>query len=246
LVIPGVDTSPQVTIAPISGPPGTTLHVLAAGFPVDTHVQVGAGVVNTEFSIIEEAQTDASGTLDRDLILPEFAQPGEEWVVVVRAIGTEIKGTSNPFRVTLDDSGADQSGAVSRVTLYLVALGDDGRIGRPIGCNDSLVPVEVEVGPTRTPLRSVLEQLLLIENATQGDTKLYNALDRSDLTIDDVTLDGSKAVIALSGDLRLGGVCDAPRVEEQIRATALHFSTVTKVDVSINGMPLEEVLSARQ
>jgi hypothetical protein len=86
---------------------------------------------------------------------------------------------------------------------------------------------------------------LVVESANRQDTELYNALYRSDLTVDEVALDGDRAVIALSGTLRLGGACDAPRVKEQIRETALHFQAVTEVDVSINGAPLEEALSAR-
>ena len=41
----------------------------------------------------------------------------------------------------------------------------------------------------------------------------------------------------------LGGVCDSPRFEAQIEQTALQFSTVSNVEVFINDIPLEDVLS---
>ena len=41
----------------------------------------------------------------------------------------------------------------------------------------------------------------------------------------------------------LGGVCDSPRFEAQIEQTALQFSTVSSVEVFINDIPLQDVLS---
>lgn len=244
LAIPDAETRQRVTIAPTSGPPGTRVHVSAAGFPADTLVQVGAGVVDTEFGIVEDARTDGSGTLAIDILIPEFAEPGEQWVVVVRVLEAEAPGpraTSNVFEVIRPDQG----GLIRRVDIYLVALGDEGQRGKLIGCNDSLVPVEVPVAPTRAPLRAALEQLLETESATFDEIQLYNALYRSDLVVEDLRIVGGRAIIRLSGTLRLGGACDVPRFEEQLLETALQFSTVTEVDVWINGTPLDEALSAR-
>jgi hypothetical protein len=46
--------------------------------------------------------------------------------------------------------------------------------------------------------------------------------------------------------LRLGGTCDKPRFEQQIRETALQFPTVNELDVLVNGEPLDEVLSSSE
>ena len=43
----------------------------------------------------------------------------------------------------------------------------------------------------------------------------------------------------------LGGVCDNPRVEGQIRKTAEQFSSVQNVEIYLNGKPLQESLSGR-
>jgi hypothetical protein len=48
----------------------------------------------------------------------------------------------------------------------------------------------------------------------------------------------------LSGDLSLGGVCDTPRLRQQLRQTLLQFPQVDQVELFINGEPLEDVLSA--
>jgi hypothetical protein len=72
-----------------------------------------------------------------------------------------------------------------------------------------------------------------------------HAQPASDLILEELTIEGHRATVFLSGNLLLGGECDIPRVKEQIRETVLRVPTVTKADVSINGIPLEEVLSAR-
>ena len=58
-----------------------------------------------------------------------------------------------------------------------------------------------------------------------------------------VTLEDGEAVVNLSGTLMLGGVCDNPRVETQLEETALQFSTVSRVSLFVNGVPLEDLLS---
>jgi LysM repeat protein len=241
LALPGADAGLQVAISPTEGPPGTRVQVSAAGFPADTEVQIGAGVVNTEFGLEADATTDASGALAREIVLPDFAEAGEQWVVVVRVVGTEIRATSERFNVTEPGEG----GTVQSVELYLVALGDAGQRGALIGCDDSLVPVEIPIAPTRAPLRAALNELLAIESEMWQGTDLYTALYRSDLTLEDVAIVGGTARIRLSGTLLLGGACDTPRFEQQIRGTALQFPTVSEVEVWINGTPLDEALSAR-
>ncbi len=43
----------------------------------------------------------------------------------------------------------------------------------------------------------------------------------------------------------LGGVCDAPRLKAQIEQTALQFSPGNEVEVYINDVPLDQVLSQK-
>jgi hypothetical protein len=93
--------------------------------------------------------------------------------------------------------------------------------------------------PSIAPLTAALNKPLAIDTREYGRSGLYNALYQSDLALESVNLTAGKAVIRLSGTLRLGGVCDDPRVAAQLRETALQFSTVQEVLVLINGTPLE-------
>lgn len=131
------------------------------------------------------------------------------------------------------------------VRLFFVALDDRGKSGQKIGCDDSLVAVERRIPTTGTPLASAIAELVSIRDKNYGQSGLYNALVQSRLTVERVTLVAGLAEIRLAGAVSLGGACDAPRVDAQIRQTALQFPTVKNVAVFINGVPLERVLSSK-
>jgi sporulation and spore germination protein len=131
------------------------------------------------------------------------------------------------------------------VKIFLIALEDNGQSGILVGCGDSAVPVTVVIPRTQGVLKAALEKLLSIKEQYYGESGLYNALYQSDLQLKSVTIDQGKAVIHLTGTVMLGGVCDAPRVEAQIKQTALQFSTVSGVEVFINDILLEDVLSQK-
>lgn len=133
---------------------------------------------------------------------------------------------------------------VDSVELYFVAIGDNGESGEVFGCDDSIVAVEQQIEPTVAPLEVAI-QALLDAGEFYGETELYNALDQSDLTIDGIQVEDGTAYIAFSGDLRIAGTCDVPRVQEQITRTALQFSTVDKVEILLDGRPLSVVLEER-
>ena len=142
----------------------------------------------------------------------------------------------DPSLPTLLPPTADPaSQGLDRVKIFLVAIGDNGVSGKLIGCGDSLVPVEVPITPTLGVLRAALNELFKLEGQQYyGQSGLYNALYQSDLAIADVAVIGSEARIFLTGTLTLGGECDNPRVEEQLKALALQFNTVERVSIYIN------------
>jgi len=137
----------------------------------------------------------------------------------------------------------DTTPGLQTVQIFLIALEDNGQSGTKIGCDDSVIPVQVAIAPTQGVLRAALEELLSLKESYYGQSGLYNALYQSDLKLDSVSIEQGEAIIRLSGTLMLGGVCDNPRVEAQLEETALQFSTVSQVSVFVNGRPLEEVLS---
>ena len=76
--------------------------------------------------------------------------------------------------------------------------------------------------------------------------RAYTAhLYQSDLEIENLYIQDGVAYIYLKGELLQGGTCDSPRIEEQLKATALQFSTVRDVKIFINNEPLEAVLSLK-
>jgi hypothetical protein len=132
-----------------------------------------------------------------------------------------------------------------RVKIFMVALNDSGKLGKKIGCEDSVVAVERIIPATSAVLRAALNELLSIRDPQYGESGLHNALASSTLKLDDVSLVAGRATIYLSGNLALSGVCENPRVDAQIKETALQFSTVHQVSVLVNKIALEQILSGK-
>ena len=234
-------STPVVTISPNSGPPGTEIQVTASGFPANIEVQVGAGREGSEFGVTETAQTNAEGRLSTSITLPDFAEIGDPWAVVVRVVEQGgAKAASGTFQVTGSEESAEN--LFTRTQIYLIAVGDEGESGKEIGCGDSVIPVEVSIEPTVAPLTAGLEELLAIDEEYYGQSGLYNALYRSDLIVEGINIENREAIINLTGELRIGGVCDEPRIQAQLEQTALQFSTVDNVSIFVNGTPLEDIL----
>lgn len=51
-----------------------------------------------------------------------------------------------------------------------------------------------------------------------------------------------EAIINLSGEIAPAGICDVPRTNQQIRQTALQYSTIDRVSIFLNGEPLIDVI----
>lgn len=127
------------------------------------------------------------------------------------------------------------------VKVFLVAVGDNGKTGRKIGCDDSLVAVRRTVKPSRAVLKSAVEELLKIPR--NYNEKLENFWGGGGLKLKSVALAGGVATIRLTGkELPIAGVCDQPRVARQIEETAKQFPAVKRVRVFVNGKTLAQVI----
>ncbi|MDQ3813956.1 MAG: GerMN domain-containing protein, partial [Armatimonadota bacterium] len=145
--------------------------------------------------------------------------------------------------LTISPSDVAHAARTRRVKLFFVALNDNGKSGRGIGCGDSIIPVRHGVSPTSTPLTSALKSLLAIRY--YGSSRLYNVLSYSRLTVRSVGMSRGTATVRLAGQLVLGGVCDNPRIEAQFKETIHQFPAVRRSRIFINGVRLEDVLSGR-
>ncbi len=153
--------------------------------------------------------------------------------------------------------------SAARVKIFLIAIDDNGKAGKKIGCNDSVVPVDRSIPatqianpanpsqrsrglrPSGTTLAAALTELFSIHDRNYGQSGLYNALYQSTLKVDSATIASAKATVNLSGQVTLGGVCDNPRVKAQIEETARQFPTVNQVQVFVNNIPIDQVLSEK-
>jgi hypothetical protein len=232
--------------------PGQTLSLEGSGFPAEGTVQIGLGPVDSEYDIVGSAEVGVSGHLTAQVELPASVQPGQQWVVV--AVVENAQVISDPILIRSADAatsvpsdGVNEpvNGLFSRTTIFLIALEDAGQSEEMIGCNDSVVPVVVEIEPTAGPLTAALNELLSLDEQYYGESGLYNALYQSDLRLEGVSIQNGAATIQLAGDLLLGGACDNPRVQAQLEETALQYHTVDSVTITVNGTPLGVLLSGQ-
>ena len=129
------------------------------------------------------------------------------------------------------------------VKLYFVALNDNGKSGKLVGCGDSLVAVDRDIPHSASPLTDTLTALFAVKTQYYGQSGLYNALYQSNLRVEGVSAHNGVFRINLVGKTQLGGVCDDPRFIGQIRETALQFPTVKQADIYVNGISVEKLLS---
>ena len=127
------------------------------------------------------------------------------------------------------------------IKVYLVAVGDDGKTGKKIGCGDSLVAVKRPV-KTGAPLAAAIRELLLTPQHTEGTPTLDNFWMGRDLKVESVSIVNGIATIRLSGEVFVAGVCDEPRIESQIEETARQFPGVKKVKVFIGKQTLADAI----
>ncbi|MBI4078922.1 MAG: GerMN domain-containing protein [Candidatus Levybacteria bacterium] len=135
---------------------------------------------------------------------------------------------------------------VSKVKLFFVKLNDNGQSGKRIGCGDSIIAVNKDIAPSTMPLTAAYQVLLTMREQYYGESRLYNPLYQSDITLESAEVGkGGTAIVKLKGTQAMSGVCDDPRLIAQLQETALQFPSVTGVQISINGYPIEQLLSGK-
>ncbi len=130
---------------------------------------------------------------------------------------------------------------IEEVDIYLVAVGDKGKKGIKIGCDDSLVAITRKIKPTVAPLKTAIEELLAIPR--EYSKELGNYWQGNNLKLKSVSIAEGVATIHISGEgPSVAGVCDEPRITEQIDKTAMQFSSVNTVKVFVNDKPLADAI----
>jgi len=127
------------------------------------------------------------------------------------------------------------------VKVYLVALNGAGKSGKKIGCDDSLVAVTRTIKATGTPLKAALQELVAAPH--EGDGQLGNYVFGPNLKVKSVSISKGTATIRFSGQISVAGICDMPRITEQIDATAMQFPNVKRVRVFVGKRTLSDAIS---
>lgn len=239
----------SLTIESTGASPGGLVTLRGAGFPAEAVVEIGIGPQGSEYDIIDATQAGSDGDFTVEVQVPAYAESAESWVFVAQVDNGKV--IADPIAINAAGqapaAGVNEAvdGLFRRTNIHLIALGDNGQSGPLIGCQDSAVPVVVEIEPTVAPMTAAIRLLLAEKDQFYGQSGLYNVFYQSDLRLDGINLVDGQATIALSGSLTLSGVCDNPRVLAQLEQTALQYSTVDSVDITLNGRPLETVLSGQ-
>jgi Sporulation and spore germination len=145
--------------------------------------------------------------------------------------------------ISIGSIGLAQSGT-TEVKIYLVALGDNGKTGKKIGCEDSLVTITRNVPATASPLKAAMLELLADREPTKEEIASNLGNYWQGLKLKSASIKRGTAIIHLRGEApRVAGICDVPRITEQIIETAKQFPTVKRVTVFINGKPMTKVIS---
>ncbi|OAE03490.1 hypothetical protein A6A22_06370 [Arthrobacter sp. OY3WO11] len=131
------------------------------------------------------------------------------------------------------------------LTIYYVAIDDNGVSGPLIGCGDSLVATATAPVRFTDQVRPSVETLLANKSRDVGLSGLVNVLYQSSLTYASGELSGSTITIWLTGQFMLSGVCDVPRAKAQLEYTAMAASGATSAQVFVNGRPIDDVLSLK-
>ncbi len=125
------------------------------------------------------------------------------------------------------------------VNIYLVAYEGSNLSGKTIGCNDILTPITKNVSVENNEVESALNELLI----TKDSEVLKNFVKGPSLLVYQVTIANGIADVYLKGDFHISGVCDIPRIKEQLYETAKQFSDIKKVKFYVNNETLESYLS---
>ena len=136
-------------------------------------------------------------------------------------------------------SKKSSSSSEQEIKVYFVALDGSNQQGKIIGCNDKLIAVSRSVKVEKTPIESAVTELL----AAKDTEELKNYVKGFQLMLFQVTIAGGACDVYLNGELTINGICDIPRIREQLNETAKQFTDLKKVNFYINTQPLEKYLN---
>lgn len=138
--------------------------------------------------------------------------------------------------------GSDQNSTSIYLTRVDMTEFDNSSDISDIGCGDSVEAVKIN---KKLSPQEALEELFSYKKYSEEDG-LYNVFGSSgDLTVENLLIQNDFAIVTLSEDLNLGGMCDSVRVYAQIDKTLTQFDNIAGVDVFVGDEELSSYLSGR-
>lgn len=137
------------------------------------------------------------------------------------------------------------STTTSALTIFYVALNDQGKSGPMIGCGDSIVATETGPVVYASQVEAAMSDLLDDKDAQHGQSGLMNALASSNLTYVSSSVSGDTVTVELTGELSSGGVCDDPRIIAQLTYTAMVAAEAGEAKILVNGIDINKYLSQK-
>ncbi|WP_427015772.1 GerMN domain-containing protein [Pseudarthrobacter sp. P1] len=154
-------------------------------------------------------------------------------------------GTTGPGTTSPTQQPTSGTPTTAPLTLYFIALNDNGASGPKVGCGDSAVGTSSGPVTFTDPVAGAMTELLSLHDPQLGQSGLDNTLWQSSLVLDSVTRSGGTVTVALSGDFVQGGECDTPRIIAQLTLTAQAAAGSATVDITYKGVPLKDALSLK-
>jgi len=116
---------------------------------------------------------------------------------------------------------------------------------KDIGCGNTTKPMTGKSTFKGDPVQDALEVLFALKNAGYENGELYNALYQSKLKVQSVETKNDVVTVKLTGNIKLSGECDIPRVRAQLMDTIKLASDTKKIVVLVNDKTLEDALSLK-
>ncbi|MDR7359182.1 hypothetical protein [Paeniglutamicibacter sulfureus] len=133
----------------------------------------------------------------------------------------------------------------SSLTIFYVAVSDQGKAGPMIGCGDSIVATETGPVIYASQVEAAMSGLLENKEIELGQSGLMNALAGSDLYYVSSTVSEGIVTVELTGELSSGGICDDPRIIAQLTHTAMVAAGTEEARILIDGVDIGESLSLK-
>ncbi len=131
------------------------------------------------------------------------------------------------------------------ISIFLIALDDNGKSGQKIAYNDSLVAINRTIPESSNPVETALLELFSVKEKYDAESGLYNFLYDSDLKIQEINIDDGLAEVYLTGDYNVAGIIQESQIDAQIRQTILQFPKIREAKIFFDGSEILEGISEK-